>query len=247
MKIYKKELSDKVFNELLNKIKSGKYKEIGEDIIKKEMLKHLQNNPSLIDKFEKKKSRDQFVKAIKQSLYKGVGVFTQKSFEKHHSIKDRDYSIYAVLFQDRPKKIVDLGCGLNPLAYEKLGFSPEYIAIDINESYIKEVNKYFKDHNIKGKAQCKDILQMKTLPKADCYILFKFLESVEQVKNHKISEDIITKIPAKKIIVSFPTKTISGRKMNVPERKWFELMLDRLCLSFDRIEDENEIFYIIYR
>ena len=138
-----------------------------------------------------------------------------------------------------------MGCGLNPLSYNELGIKPKYVAYEINEEYVKQINKYFKESKINGQAFSKDILQIKRFPKADVYFLFKLLESVELKKGHKISEEIIIKIPSKNLIVSFPTKTISGKPMNVPIRKWMNLMLERLKYEYSIIREENEIFYII--
>lgn len=248
MKIYNKELPEKILNKLVNSVKTGKYKEINESIIKKEILKEIKNSPSIIEKINKKKTYDLFIKNIKRSLYKGIGIFNKKnSLKDHFSTKDRDYKIYKKLFSKIKNitSIVDLGCGLNPLSYNKLGIKPKYTAYEINEEYIKKINKYFKENKINGNALSKDILQIKKFPKADVYFLFKLLDSVDLKKGHIISEKIITNIPSKNIIVSFPTRTISGKPMNVPERRWMRLMLERLKYNYSIIKEENEIFYVI--
>ncbi|MBW3020444.1 hypothetical protein KY334_04050 [Candidatus Woesearchaeota archaeon] len=247
MKIYNYELSKETLNKLIHEVKTGKYKEIGDEIIKKEILKQLKNNPSLIEKLDKKKYLTTFIKNIKKNLYRGVAIFNEKDLEEHFSIQDRDYKSFSKLFSKIKDKnsIVDLGSGLNPLKYDELKFKPEYTAYEINEEYVKNINKYFKKEKINGKAYCKDILQIKTFPKADVYLLLKLLESVEQKKGHKLSEELIVKIPAKTLIVSFPTKTISGKPMNVPERRWMNLMLERLNYKYEIIKEENEIYYIV--
>lgn len=247
MKIYNKELPEKTLDKLVNSVKTGKYKEINESIIKKEILKEIKNYPSIIEKISKKKTYNLFIKNIKRNLYKGIGIFNKKtSLKEHFSTKDRDYKIYKKLFfKLKINSIVDLGSGLNPLSYKELGIKPKYTAYEINEEYVKQINNFFKENKINGKAYAKDLLQIKRFPKADLYFLFKLLDSIEQKKGHKLSEELITKIPSKNIIVSFPTKTISGKPMNVPERRWMNLMLDRLNYNYKIIKEENEIFYII--
>ncbi|MBW2997951.1 hypothetical protein KY321_00290 [Candidatus Woesearchaeota archaeon] len=247
MKIYNYELKKEQLSNLIKSVKTGKYKEIGEEIIKKEILKELKNNPSLIEKLDKKKHLVNFVKNIKKNLYRGVAIFNEKDVEEHFSIQDRDYKYFSKIISSIKKKdkIVDLGCGLNPLKYKELKLKSEYVAYEINEEYVNQINKFFKENKIKGKAHCKDVLQIKRFPKADVYLLLKLLESVEQKKGHKLSEEIIVNIPAKTLIVSFPTKTISGKPMNVPVRRWMNLMLERLKYSYEIKQEENEIFYIV--
>ncbi|HLC81207.1 MAG TPA: hypothetical protein VJH68_00975, partial [Candidatus Nanoarchaeia archaeon] len=52
-------------------------------------------------------------------------------------------------------------------------------------------------------------------------------------------------IPASFVVVSFPIKTMSGKKMNFPRRRWIELMCKRLGYAFNLIESENELFYVL--
>ncbi len=249
MKIYTKELKKEVLNKLILKVCSGKYKNIIKEKVKKEIVKQLTNNPSIIDKLDKKKEFEKLVKFVKKNLYKGIGVFDKgKKLEEHYSTKDRDYDIYLSIFglTGFPKKIIDLGAGVNPLSYNKLGCKPEYLAYEINKGCVNQINTFFSKNKIKGKAYCKDILEIK-LPKANIYFLFKLLESIELVKSHKISEELIKKIPSKWIIVSFSTKTLSGKPMRVPKRKWFDLMLNRLDYEYTLIDTENEMFYVIHK
>ena len=41
------------------------------------------------------------------------------------------------------------------------------------------------------------------------------------------------------IVASFPTKTISGKKMNYPRRGWIEKMLKRIGYEFSIIKENN--------
>jgi hypothetical protein len=245
MKIYTKSISETTIKELIKKIKTGKYKNIGYEIIRKEIIKHLTNNPKMIGALDKANALKQLVKSVKKSLYKGIGVFAKE--KENLSVKERDYDVYHALFSITgvPKKIVDLGSGMNPLYYKHLGCTPEYAAYEIDNKCVKKINEFFANEKINGKAYCKDIMQIKELPKADVYFLFKLLESIETSKSHKTSEELIKRIPAKWIIASFSTKTLSGKQMNVPRRRWIELMLDRLSYEYRIIETSNEMFYAI--
>jgi len=248
MKIYKHEISEEKISELVLLIQTGKYKEIGSELVLKELKKYLTNHHTLIDSIDKKGTISKIVKDVKQALYKGVGIFAKVTgVEEHRSTKIRDYSVYEKIFTitGEVKSIVDLGCGLNPLAYKEIGFDVHYDCFDINCKQMDEINSFFYTNKIKGKAECRDVTSMESFPKADMYFLFAFLDSVEQVGNHKISEKIISSIEASWIIVSFPTITISGNPMNHPKRGWFERMTDRLGFEREMIVTENEIFYVL--
>jgi hypothetical protein len=250
MKIYRKELSESVLSSLITAVRSGKYNVIGKDKVRKEVVKEVRNNPSLIEKLDKKKYREPLIKKVKRTLHPSIGVFTQgNTLQDHFSTKHRDFSVYKKIFAitGKPKHIVDLGAGVNPLSYEKLECSPKYTAYEINEKQVEAANDFFKEKKINGKAMVKDVVQMKTFPKADMYFLFQALDSFEQVKNHKLSESLLKKIPSKWIVVSFSTITLSGKPMNVPHRRWFHLLLKRLRFNYVELPTETELFYVIER
>ena len=247
MKIYDKAVPPTLLALLLTEIRKGKYEEISEAVVKKEIEKGLRNEPARIEKLEKKKYREPFVKKIKKALYETTGKFTEAlTLEDHFSTKERDFSVYKKIFSitGKPKKIVDVGCGVNPLSYEHLECSPEYLAFDVNEQQIQKIHEFFKEKKINGKAAVADIETM-TFPKADVYFLFQVLDSVEQAKNHKKSEEILEHLPADWIVVSFGKKTLSGKPMNYPERGWFERLLERKQWSYKRIDTASEVFYVI--
>jgi len=123
-----------------------------------------------------------------------------------------------------------------------------YYAYDLSKEEVKILNQFFKEKKINGKAAILDLLNLnkvKKLPKADLAFLFKMTDVLDKGKGHKTSEQIIKAIPAKFIIVSFPTLTMSGKKMNHPRRGWIELMSQRLGYKFELLEFSNELFYII--
>ena len=140
------------------------------------------------------------------------------------------------------KSILDLGCGLNPLALAEKGV--EYYASDIDEKELAIIKKFFKQNKIKGKVFVCDIRKIKNdLPKTDLCLIFKVLEIV----NKNLSEKILSTIPSKKILASFATKKLSGKRMTHPERSWFEKILERNNWKYEKIYSENEIFYYILK
>lgn len=180
----------------------------------------------------------------------------KKVLSSHRSTKER-LEIYPQLYKKifsitiKPSIILDLGCGLNPISYPwmKLG-QIRYYAVDVNEQDLELVKKYFNIAGINGFTKKLNLqnaqkeLILKDFPKADVCFLFKVIESLELIKNHKLSEKLVAQIQAKWLVVSFATKTLSGRPMKKIKRNWFEQMLIRLNFKFRIIIEQNEIFYI---
>ena len=162
-------------------------------------------------------------------------------------------ALYAELFQriGKPKTILDLGCGLNPVSYPFMGLEDvTYFCCDVDEQDIHFLQAYFACiPALHGTATVLDLSQInavKKLPQADVAFLFKVLDPLERgKKGHRLAEAIITAVPARHIIASFSTQTISGKQMNHPYRGWMERMLTRLQFSFTAFATENEFFYIM--
>ncbi|MDO8564149.1 MAG: hypothetical protein Q7R87_04020 [Nanoarchaeota archaeon] len=141
------------------------------------------------------------------------------------------------------KSILDLGCGLNPIALASKGI--KYYATDINQNDLDLVKEYFNMNNISGEAFLYDLRNLNSpLPKADLCLILKVFDVLEE-RGHKLAEKIIKFIQCKYLLVSFSTKTLSGKPMNHPQRGWIEQLLKRLNYSYESFKTKNEIFYLI--
>ena len=109
---------------------------------------------------------------------------------------------------------------------------------------------YFDKFNINGISKSYDITKLDFLEDnnfkdADLIFLFKALDSLEEVKKN-ISKDILEKISAKKIVVSFPTMSLISRKeFNMEKRNWLFNFLNRMNWQYEQFEVENELFILI--
>jgi len=268
-----------LIQEILKKIKQNKkYSSITDDIIQKEIISYLKSNPKTTQKdketikeiraklhkiyssFQTKKTRkrEKYLEELKQKINnkEPISETTNKLLSITLSTKERinDYEkLYKNIFliTNKPKILIDLGAGLNPLSYSLMNFNKlTYYSYDIHEQDKIFLNKYFKimkPLGLEGKANILDITnltQLTKLPNSDLIFLFKILDLIQ---TKKLAEKIILTLikKTKYIVVSFPTKTITRKQMNNPKRKWFELMLERNNLNYKIIEIGNEIFYVI--
>ncbi|MBS3112442.1 hypothetical protein J4459_04225 [Candidatus Woesearchaeota archaeon] len=225
-----------------------------DDILKKKTLNKIDRSivqeylPNIIP--EKKREYKKLVKEVRNELNRVYGVFqlgTNLDLKSHKSTKER-IEIYPTLYKrifnltGKPKSILDLGCGLNPLSYIYLGNHLKYIASEWNRKDCLLLEEWFKNNKIKGSVIQYDLRKENKFPKVDVVFLFKILGIF---KNHKIDEQIIKSLKCKYFIVSFATEILKGNKMRYPKQLWFELMLGRLEFNYSKIDFKNESFYIV--
>ena len=248
----------KSFDELIKKIKEKKeLSGINDLLIRESLEKYLKKNKILLENANIKDIKI-IVKEIREILRKLSGRF-QKSLKDRYDFLENS-QIDELLMSHRstaerinfyPKlkeiigslnvhSILDLGSGLNPIALAKKDIF--YYAVDINGDDLMIVESYFKRNNIMGKTINEDIRKIVHFPKVDLCLIFKVLDIIE--KGHKTARSIIEKLEVKYLIISFAKKTLSGRKMRYPRRKWIENILNKLNYKYEIFSSENELFYL---
>ncbi|MBT4166143.1 hypothetical protein HOE04_03840 [archaeon] len=256
--------------QLLKKIKANKkYKTISDEIVNLEIKKYIKNHTN-----ETEKTAIKNIRAILHRTYSSFQtkkknkipkLLTQLKANPNNkqileqlleitiSTKERlnNYKkIYKKIITPNTKTIIDLASGLNPFSIPLIkNKNLTYYAYDIDEQDMKHINQFLKITKTKGKAQTMDITnksKIDQLPKSDIVFLFKALDVIDK-KNHKPSEQLLLQLIKKTnlIVASFATKTITRKPMNNPNRKWFELMLERNNLHYKKFKTDNEIFYMI--
>jgi len=173
--------------------------------------------------------------------------------ESHASTSERILfmkQFYLDLFKriEKPKKILDLACGLNPFAvlWMDLGPNAGYYAYDIDTRMIDQVNIFFCYLNRSYKAECLDILVSIPAIEADVVFLLKTLPCFEQ-QEKGVSEKIIASLKAKHIVISFPSKTLTGKAKGMENyyHSFALELINRLNLEYFKLDYPNEIFYVL--
>ncbi|MDP4012810.1 MAG: hypothetical protein Q8R00_04365 [Candidatus Nanoarchaeia archaeon] len=233
--------------------KKKELKDLSEDFIKDRVNEYIKTRKIELSNLDERSGiYKTMFKEIRKICFDSYGLFKSgKSLKTHISTKER-LNYYPVIYEKifeiigKPNKILDLGCGLNPLSYDFLGCNPEYYAVDLSESELETVNNYFKENKIKGKTYCLDLLKLdySALPKVDVAFLFKVLESLENIHKN-VSYTILSKINSKWIVVSFSKKSITGKPIIKKGRSWLKRMLAELGYWYEVLDIGDEIFYII--
>ena len=145
--------------------------------------------------------------------------------------------------------ILDIGCGFNPVALPWMGTPPKmYAAVELYEKDVAFIKKYFKKmiHQTKLEAHTIDVEKKEQRvvlyhKKYDLVFALKLFDLLTK----KTVEDLVRNIRYHWLAASFSTKTVAGKRMNVPRRGWFQKMLRRLGYSFTTLTYENELVYLV--
>ena len=180
---------------------------------------------------------------------------TREILRLHQSTRER-LLMYPFVYSDlwkeigTPTNILDLGSGFNPISYPFMKLNEvAYVAAELNQSDCDILNKYFdimKGYGLKGKAiqinlnQEEDIQRLSSFSADVCFI-FKVLDILKT--GHK--KDLLNIINSRIIIASFPTETISGKKMTFKRRIWLEKICEQSGWKYTIKEIGEEVFYII--
>lgn len=248
-------------HDVKNLDRSGKYK----DLVKK-----IRSRLRIVyGVFQTGKERDklELLEILKQKLAKTKNLNVSKELhsellKKHLSTKERQPhypKFYKAIWKvtGKPRSIIDLGCGLNPLSFPFMDLKKvDYYASELNFADVKFLNAYFdimEDFGLYGKAVQQDLSKIaispelfKVFPKSDIAFALKLFDSLKVFKkSKKVDGIIIEKIPATWVVASFPTKTIGQKSMSNVRRDWLEKLCSRKGWSFKKVMIGSEILYII--
>ena len=200
------------------------------------------------------------VKEVRAELRRYTGRFQKKSaartqwLEQHrynkllttHASAAARQTDYPLLREELAKRgvksILDIGCGLNPIALARPGMS--YDAVDIREDELALIRLFFQQEHIEGRALALDVRKELPAPvPVDACLLMNILDVIEK-RAHKRAEEILTAVNARFFFISFSTKTLSGRPMRHPQRGWIERLLDRKGFKWERHMLTTEVLYV---
>lgn len=110
------------------------------------------------------------------------------------------------------RSILDLACGLNPLALPWIPLAPGagYYACDIYQDMVGFINHFLGYVHQPGKAELCDLTQDVPPRRAQVALLLKTLPCLEQIDKN-IGLRLLESVQAEYILVSFPVSSLGGR------------------------------------
>lgn len=149
-----------------------------------------------------------------------------------------------------PNTIIDYACGLNPLTIFWMGLKNDsiYKAYDIDVKEVEFINKVFNLilPECMTEVRVGNLLSFNEFENADVVFLFKTLQVLEQQRKGSALE-VLKKINAKFITVSFPTKSIGGKNKRMKDfySDWFKGLIEGEFEIVKEISFTNEMVFIV--
>jgi len=254
-------------------LKSSKYRNVCEDLIRNIGLREL----------SKAKNLKTAIKSTKNKLHQIGGVYFLKkpdyrswlkklrevgksenedSLRKicaeimsyHYSTRDRLSILsqfYTGIFSLLPsvRSIMDVACGFHPLSIPWMPLSSrvKYYAYDAYKDMIGFLNEFFKVvNNIQGYAEVRDVTQRPPEIHTDLAFILNTIPCLEQVEK-SAGLKILEAVDADFLIVSFPAQTLGGREKDM--RKHYEARFNELTEEKDwdiqRLEFRTELVFLV--
>ncbi|MCL2159024.1 MAG: hypothetical protein FWH48_06430 [Oscillospiraceae bacterium] len=164
--------------------------------------------------------------------------------------------IFGAIPREKIKKIetiMDLGCGLNPFAFPFVEGADKniqikaYYAYDIGVELIFLANRYFALLGLPQCAECMDLIAELPTKAVDLVFMFKVFPILENCKKGRGFE-ILENLNFTYAAVSFPTKTLCGKDINMEKNyaAFFEggLRRDKFEL-LGKKTFANELVYVL--
>jgi len=158
---------------------------------------------------------------------------------------------YSEIFQatGQPAALLDLGCGLNPIALPWMGLPAEtrYTPIDIDAQRIGFLNRYLALAGRQSLARCQDVL-VRPPPEADVALLLKMSPSLERQESGATLR-LLDQVSAPFVVLSYAIKSLGGREKGMLDhygRQFRDLAADR-SWSVTRLVFETELVFVVER
>ena len=157
---------------------------------------------------------------------------------------------YAALWQvtGRPGTLLDLGCGLNPLAlpWMDLPAGACYHALDIDCRRTQFLNRFLTLAGLAPLARCHDVLVRPPEVAADVALLLKTSPSLER-QEAGATPRLIDQLRAHYVVVSFAVQSLGGRDkgMAAHYQQQFEAWAGERAWEVERLEFDSELVFVI--
>ena len=148
----------------------------------------------------------------------------------------------------RPGHVLDIACGLNPYYLGSVGI--KVTGLDINAALMEIINDWAGASGAPVEVCARDVLCGGPLPggEYDLTLIMKLLPVLE-TQRKGAALDLLQAVPAKRMAVTFPTRTLGGRRVGMDRHysQWFDgILTDEFSVTHHYIIND-ELVYIIER
>lgn len=146
-----------------------------------------------------------------------------------------------------PETILDLACGLHPLAFPWMGLprTTQYHAYDIIEPRIDFINTFFRKIGLAPLAKNQDILAHPPQIQADLCLFFKEAHRFEK-RSPGRNQAFWASLKTKWLAVSLPARDLAGtHSLEQQHRELVRANLPEGCQAVQELSLKNEIVFLI--
>jgi len=193
------------------------------------------------------KTADKLLRAYKE----GDESAFEKTLRLHSSTRERldgAEALYEKILgaAGNPKRILDLACGMNPLILGRMGLTVR--GMDISGGCVRLVNEWARVMDWDVQTECRDLLCQPQMEEAELALMMKLLPVLEQQKKGSAMA-LVASVPAQKLCVTFPMRTLGGRKVGMEQHytEWFEGNLPENMEIIERFVEADELCYVVGR
>lgn len=182
-----------------------------------------------------------------------IGSACERVLDLHSSTRERLSILdrfYATIFEftGHPEAILDLGCGMNPLALPWMGLEPgtRYLALDIDADRIHFLNRYLVLVGLQPLARCQDILVHPPEDAAGLAFLLKMSPSLER-QEPGATLGLLEQLRTPFVVVSFAVKSLGGREKGMVDHygRQFLDMVETRGWPVERLSFETELVFVV--
>lgn len=172
---------------------------------------------------------------------------------RHASTRERlpiVQRFYAEVFASLPpiRSVLDLGCGLNPLAIPWMPLAPDavYHASDIDRAIVEFIAHYLALIGIPGSVEVRDQASNPGGPPVDLALALKLLPVLEQIE-HGAATRLLEALNASFVLVSYPVHTLGGRRkgMGATYERQLEALVKGRQWEVQRFVFPGELAFLI--
>lgn len=157
---------------------------------------------------------------------------------------------YETIFANLPsvRTVLDLACGLNPLAYPWLPLPDDvqFTAVDIYSDMLHFIQDFFEIAGVNGRTQQRDIIGNPPTEPYDLILLLKTLPCLEQVDKHAAA-DLLDAVNGRFLLISYPAQSLGGRSKGMVENytEQFMGLVNGRNWQFQRFEFATELAFLV--
>lgn len=184
---------------------------------------------------------------------KSVKDFCLNCMTWHSSTKERLPGLelfYGTLFEKigAVQSIMDLACGLNPLALPWMGLpeTVQYYGCDIYTDQAEFLNAFFGHMGINGHIEVVDLVSGIPTRRTDAALLLKTIPCLEQL-DKSIGARLLEGIQAKTIVVSFPVASLGGKSKGMLQNyeAHFRQLICGRNWSIEKLVFASELVFVL--